>query len=120
METIGRTLKPDRAPAPKSTRDTAIDAIRRETGASQTRAKAFLAWIEQTVQKLRARGTDTHHDILVAIAPDGAVAQPGSAHHAVEAHVLDPKRGELGLLHDQMYDHGTHCTVQMRMSIVGE
>ena len=115
----------------KTTRQVAVEAVAREARTTAQKAEAFVTWIERLVTEARQQGYGAHyltptelrvyHPILETIAPDKSVAVPGSAHAAVEAHVLDPAKGELGLLHDRAPDEvgePTYCTVQMRLAVV--
>lgn len=129
-QTMGRILQesPERVTR-RLKRAAVITAICDETEVSRSKAKRFLSWLTTKVHQARQwdyeahylteQEIEEHHDILVTIAPDGAVAEPGSAHMLVEDFVLDRKRGEMGLLHDMIDEEGTvqYCTVQVRLSV---
>ncbi len=96
--------------SPRPSKGVVIDAICQETGCSRTKAESFINWLENFVAWSRSNNYRAHyltaaelrtrHEILDIIASDGAVAQLGSAHALVEGYVLDPARGELGMLHE--------------------
>lgn len=116
--------------ADKPDRMAVIEQICSETEATAKQAAAFIDWTRSLVMRARTNGYQAHylkpreitryHGILNDIAPDGAVADPGSAHSMLERHLLDTERGEMGLLHDNADEYGSvqYCTVQVRYSIV--
>lgn len=111
------------------TRQELIEQICLETHCTTSKAKRFVNWMEGIVARTRKSDhashylTDDelrcHHPILDTIAPDGSVAEPGSAHDMLEQHLLDPEMGEIGLLHDMADepDSPRYCTVQVRLSV---
>jgi hypothetical protein len=119
---------PEHVPA-RPTREAVITAIMGTTGETRAHAEQYLTWCEDIVTAGRRNGYKPHivpqayltnhiHAMMSVISPDKAVARPGSTHAKIEALVLDPTRGEAALIHDQVYDHVTHCAVIIRTTVV--
>jgi len=104
-----------------------------ESGVSYKEARAFVESMRQGIADTLAHGgtrwfmpeqwLQRHHHILEAIAPDGQRSTPGSAHAAVEHYVLDPSKGQLGLIHGKhertwRRDGQLHCTMDVCIEAV--
>jgi hypothetical protein len=61
---------------------------------------------------------ETVYDTLDAVMPHGQISTPGSAHDLLERHLLDPARGELGIMHDRAEDGElVYCAVTVTLNI---
>ncbi len=114
--------------------DVAVDAIIAETYAKASTVKGFVQSMTDTMANMAETGgtiwfmptswLNRYHDILEAIAPDDTRSKPGSAFAALEAAVLDPRAGQLGLVHtshERTYAGRRgqlHCTVDVTIDVV--
>jgi len=115
------------------TREQVIAKIVSETGCTEKEASDFVTWMNGIVIDHRKAGHgnwagDTfhlrqhhlnhYHPVMNTIMPDKviAVTGSGSAHDLLQQHVLDPTRGELGLVHGKAEGKVQDCTVTLTMS----
>jgi hypothetical protein len=125
MERVERLVaRPHRWKPEEVTRDQVAKAIASETRFGYKRALRFVDSMRENIQSRLADGEtywlpstqwlDDNHEMLMAIAPDDQRSAPGSAHSLLERHILDPKKGQLGLVHDMRHEAGRrHCAVSV-------
>lgn len=117
--------------SPQPSRAQVLDAIMRETGCSRSAAGNVLKWIKELVVCAREANYDLVYPterelegmvyrLFDMIMPHGKVSTPGSAHALIEAFVLDPTQGEIGLIHDMTDTEGSpsYCTVQVSLGVI--
>jgi len=134
--TMTTTTQVQAPPAPtdeaSSTYDIAVRKIIAEIGCSKKDAEKAVAFIEDMVSKARAAARcgdmfGTHHltyeemghvgySIMDSIMPHGSPANPGSAHAAIEHHVL--ANGEFALIHDNPTGLREDCVVMLHVRSV--
>lgn len=101
-------------PSAQTADDVAIGRIVAETKCPEEVAEKLLARLRGYVEIIRATGKahipapaemrDDVYRVMDWIMPHDGRSGPGTAHAAVEAALLDPSKGELGLLHfDAVY-----------------
>ncbi len=114
-----------------STFDAAVAKIMKETGCGERKAVRCVLFVGKMVDKARkgARmGTPgTHHltdrqmarvgyGMMDLIMPHGKTAVPGSAHAAIESHLLGPN--EYALVHDNPTGRPDDCVVKLSVRAV--
>jgi hypothetical protein len=113
------------------TRRRVINVAIAESGYSRRDVVACINSLTEHVQRMVRSGVtrwrpdqrwlDKHHDVLVAIIPDNAVSEPGTAHRGVEE-ISKPKGfdGVITILHDMRAGEGRvmdcYVTVTTRSS----
>ena len=129
----------DRAKASVTTQektpfDKAVEAIIDETRAEASLVKGFVQSMGDNLANLARTGDarwfmstkwlNRYHGLLEAIAPDDTRSTEGSAFAALEAAVLNPTAGQLGLVHtshERTYSGRSgrlHCTVDVTIDVV--
>ena len=118
------------------TRQQVIAKIQAEAGCDEKAAADFVTWIESIVKDhrkanngnwagdvfhLRQPHLNHYHAVMDSIMPDDAIAATGSgtAHDLLQQYVLDPAKGELGLVHGKAGGKVQDCTVTLTMSTTG-
>jgi hypothetical protein len=110
-----------------TTHETAIMRIMDETGCDALEAQLVITWYLPFIRAAREDGYFEQHphqsDLASAayplvdqVTPHGAQSRPGSAHAALEEHLLDPARGELGLQHDMSGGVARYCSITVTVA----
>lgn len=111
--------------------DEVVAAIAKAANISHDRALDFVTWVGSIVQHMRDANYDSpsyllseaeldeFHATLAVIAPDKAVAEPGTPHALLEDLVLDRTAGEVGLVHDKTREGRVqYCVVDVVLTVV--
>lgn len=120
--------------ASSSPREVAVAAIMREAGCSRELACNTIDWLQSVVANVRHQDYEVHfpstkalqserYAVLETVIPHDSTAEPGSAHAAIEALVLDPSRDEFGLRHEMrerttQRGHQLYCSIVVSLSVM--
>ncbi len=115
-------------PAPTRPRGRDVIAQLRAEGIRRKEAGEFLNYMRHVVSSVRRsdgrafrpydEDIESVYDTLDAVMPHGQISTPGSAHDLLERHLLDPSRGELGIMHDRAEEGElVFCAVTVTLNI---